>query len=302
MGGISDAAAERIKAVPHFGGSHYARWNVRKIYDSYRFLFADLLDQYIPVRPIRTVADIGGGYGWLAFALAARTDVRVILIEMNEPRLDAARQIAEILGVADRIEWRAGALPALPLADQEADVSFCVEVIEHAGDAPAVVRELGRVTRDLLVVTSPNKLFPVIKHDTKLPFCHWLPPRLRNPYARALNRLDMQDNNLFWTPGRVAAALPDFQRISRFLQFPTYADYVEAERRLGANASGGSELFRQAREALFRLIALAGDRSVYLMPNLGSTFQRRTGHLPDAAVPAEAARTGIAVGRSDATV
>jgi SAM-dependent methyltransferase len=281
MDAITRENVERILAVPHFGGSHYASWNINKIYQSYLLLFADLLGTYERGRPVSTVADIGAGYGWLSFALAARTDARIIAIEMNEPRLVAARQIAEILGVADRIDWRVGALPNLPLGDQEADVSFCVEVIEHAGDQPEVVEELGRVTRDLLVVTSPNKLFPIIKHDTKLPFCHWLSLKMRDRYAALFNRLSMQDNNLFWTPNGVSAALPDFERISAFLQFPSYQDYAAAERKLGGNASGSSELFRQAREAFFRTASLAGKNAVYILPNLASAYRRVRNQLAE---------------------
>jgi SAM-dependent methyltransferase len=269
---LKDDEIARIREIPHFRQSREAELNIGLHYRSYVTAFAALPSRY-GLNPEPTViADIGTGYGWLAIALARRSNAHIIAVEMDESRMAAARSIAAVLGVEQSIDWRVGCLPNLPLADHEADVTFCVEVIEHVSNRPQVVGELGRVTRDMLVISSPNRNCPVINHDTGLPFCHWLPPPLRDRYAALFGRTHLQDNNKFWSPGMVAAALPDFSRQSRFLQFRSYRDFVISEQQLRPQAGNPR---RTARTLLLGACALLGNGAVQLLPNLASTFRRK---------------------------
>lgn len=275
---VSQAQVAAIRQVDHFRNSEYRHLDLNELIDSYVHHFVEPLLR-LRARPER-VADIGAGYGWLAFAFALRTDAQVVAVEVNSARLQAARQIAAILGLFDRMEWIVGSIAGIPLPDQSVDASYCVEVIEHTGTDPAFVRELARITKDVLVITTPNKLFPVIGHDTELPFCHWLPLPLRNVYARLFGRRRRQHNNLFWTPGALFKALPEFRRCSAFLQFEDYAYYTQVRAHLG----GRPGLTGRCKAAYFSLAALFGRQAVYLMPNLASTF-RRVPQVPEAAGP-----------------
>lgn len=275
MNWISDEQRGAILRVPHFGGSHYALWDLNDNINFYMFHFVEPFLARPDRSDVGVVADVGAGYGWLAIAFALRTGVKIIAIDMNEPRLVAAQGIAAVLGVADRIEWRAGAAGALPLADREADATYCIEVVEHTGRDPGVIRDLGRVTRDTLVITSPNRLFPVIHHDTSLPFCHWLPLPMRDLYASVCGRKKRQDGNLFWSLGELAELLGDFERTSSFFQFADYGAYARAMRALAAEQRKKRRLPAAARDGYYRLASLAGQKAIYLLPNLASTFRRR---------------------------
>lgn len=264
----------RLRSVPHFRESREAREDVGVLYLSYCLCFADLIKTYHFKQEPRVVADVGTGYGWLAIALAQRTSAHVIAVDSDTARMQAARQIATILGVEQRIEWRVGALPNLPMAAQEADVTFCVEVIEHVGDDPAIVADLGRVTQDLLVITTPNLLFPCIRHDTQLPFCHWLPMALRDRYAALFGRLHLQHGNRFWSPGMLRASLPEFRRISGLLQFPGRQHFLESECQLERAFGPAAPPLRRLRRRLFAAAALLGPYGVYVLPNIASAFRR----------------------------
>jgi predicted RNA methylase len=275
---VSPAQAAAIAQVDHFRNSEYRTLDLNELIDSYVHNFVEPLLR-LKVRPSR-VADIGAGYGWLACAFALRTDARVVVMEVDGARLRAAQQIAAILGVSGRMEWITASIAGIPLPDQSVDAAYCVEVIEHTGTDPAFVAELGRITSDVLVITSPNKLFPVIGHDTELPFCHWLPLPLRDVYARACGRSRLQENNLFWTPQRLFRALPAFRRTSAFLQFENYAAYRQERARLGGRAGWTG----RCKAVYFTLAACLGRKAVYLMPNLATTF-RRIGAVPGATGP-----------------
>lgn len=265
---LLDDMIARIRCVDHFRRSEYAGLDLNALIDSYVHNFVEPLLRVQPEPKL--VADIGAGYGWLAIAFALGTTARVVVVEYGDARLEAARGIAEIVGVAGRMEWINASIASLPIPDRSVDAAFCIEVIEHTGVDPAYLRELARITRDVLVITSPNKLFPVIGHDTELPFCHWLPLPARDVYARLFRRAHMQHNNLFWTPGRVSAALHDFRRTSSFLQFENYAHYRKAQPHVG----GRGGLLGLCKRIYFQAVAALGPYCIYVVPNIASTYRR----------------------------
>ena len=265
---VSDEATARIRQVDHFRNSEYRALDLNALVGSYVHDFVEPLLRVQPEPAV--VADIGAGYGWLAIAFALRTNARVIVVEYGEARLEAARQIAMILGVADRMEWINASIASLPIPDRAVDAVYCIEVIEHTGVDPAFVRELARIARDVLVITTPNKLFPVIGHDTALPFCHWLPLPARDVYARLFGRGRMQDNNLFWTPGQLFAALPDFDRTSSFLHFEDYARYRQAR----AHTAERRGLLGICKRIYFKAVAALGKYCIYAVPNIAATYRR----------------------------
>lgn len=265
---MSDEQIRAIRKVEHFANSEYRQIDLNRTLDEYVNDFVEPLLRLAGAP--KEVADIGAGYGWLAFAFALRTEARVTAVEYDGRRLAAARQIAEILGVAQKIDWVHASIASLPLPERSMDAVYCIEVIEHTGVEADFVKQLCRISRDVLVITTPNKLFPVIHHDTALPFCHWLPLRARDLYASAFGRSRRQDGNQFWSPRMLFRSMDGFRRVSRFMQFPSYADYRELRLAGAARRSLG----RRCLDAYFALASLLGRRSVYVLPNLASTFRR----------------------------
>jgi len=262
-----------IRSLPHFRDSHYARHDPNDILNFYRFHFAETLHSFSSSRAVTTIADIGCGYGWLAIACALHTNARIVALDGNPQRLLAARRIAEISGVGGRIEWCSGALPQLPFPARSFDAVYCIEVLEHAGDAPGVARELARLSARLLTVTTPNKAFPIIGHDTALPFCHWLSPGRRNAYAAACGRAERQHNNRFWSPWKLRAALEGFRQVSEFLTFPTFAHYLDVRTRFRSPRSRPA--LSTVELGYYRAVARLGKLSWPFLPSLAATFERQ---------------------------
>lgn len=268
-GWINADQAAAIRQVGHFRDSEYRRLDLDALIGEYmqNFVYPLIAMAGQP----RTVADIGAGYGWLAFAFALGTDADVTMFEYDAKRLEAAQEIAAILGIADRIRWLVGSIADIPLQDREIDAVYCVEVIEHTGVDERYVAELCRISNDVLVITTPNKVFPIIKHDTVLPFCHWLPLPLRDVYAGWFGRRNRQDNNLFWSPQKFLHAVRGFERKSRFLQFASHADYLQAH----ASEAPRAGVLETCQSLYFAAVGHTGRLGIFLLPNLASTFRRK---------------------------
>jgi hypothetical protein len=85
----------------------------------------------------------------------------------------------------------------LPFADASFDHVHSSAVIEHVGSRASqaqLLRQLWRVCRRSLFVTTPNRWFPVEFH-TVLPLAHWLPPPLFRRTLTALGRGFFADEN-----------------------------------------------------------------------------------------------------------
>jgi ubiquinone/menaquinone biosynthesis C-methylase UbiE len=77
---------------------------------------------------------------------------------------------------------------ALPFVDNAFDFVFSNAVIEHVGSRKQqqqFLRELLRVSRKGVFITTPNRWFPIEFHSV-LPLLHWLPP---NTFRRSLRLL-----------------------------------------------------------------------------------------------------------------
>ncbi|MEZ5966997.1 MAG: metalloregulator ArsR/SmtB family transcription factor [Planctomycetota bacterium] len=92
------------------------------------------------------VADIGTGTGVLAIELA-RAGLDVVAVDHADKMLAAAHKNAAAAGLATRIQFRAGAATALPLADAEVDAVFAHMVLQYLPRPQDAVAEMARVLR-----------------------------------------------------------------------------------------------------------------------------------------------------------
>lgn len=94
------------------------------------------------VAPGARVLDVGCGGGYLSEALAQRGAV-VTGVDVSEGALDAARAHREDL----QISYVLAQGEDLPFQDSGFDGAVCTDVLVHAADPAAVLREIGRVLR-----------------------------------------------------------------------------------------------------------------------------------------------------------
>lgn len=273
---------ERLRAVPEFKNSPTGFILPDRALDYFCRKYVINLSRHVDLS-VATLLDCGCHEGWnvLAFLLAGGR--RAIGVDTNKAALGVARQFARILEVEDRALFCQASVTQLPLGDQSVDVVCCIETLEHLyGAADQALAEIARVARRLVLLTTPNLIFPVVAHDTRLPFAHWLPPRWRRPYARAFGRSEEDEGNLFVTPCQVVRGLHGFRLVSRFLGFASFAEYVHFFPHYLPYMGSGRErdLPRVQRWFYAAVHAIFGRASFYVLPSLTGIFERRESSGP----------------------
>lgn len=106
------------------------------------------------VRPGDAVLDVGFGLGYGLNILAAKAeqlagiDVDAECVKRGKRIFEGHPRVKEILAYDGK---------TIPYAGKSFDVVTCVEVIEHVPDYVAFVRELARVARRSVYITTPNR-------------------------------------------------------------------------------------------------------------------------------------------------
>ena len=120
---------------------------------------------------------------------------------------------------------------ALPFKDAAFDFGHSSAVLEHVGtrDSQAqFLRELWRVSRKGIFVTTPNRWFPIEFH-TVLPLVHWLPIPLYRRILTAIGKdffaseknLNLMSKSDLATAARIAGIEPRKLRSVSLLGWPT---------------------------------------------------------------------------------
>lgn len=274
---VSESIEEEIRKVEYFAGTQYCNLKIAETLMFYTDRYVRQLLDFTTIDENTVIADIGAGFGWLSMAFAFSTEARVIAIEKNEDRLEAGIEIANILGIGHKIEWRTGALGELPLHDKEADVVYCIEVLEHVYKSTAALQDLARVSKNLLIFTTPNLWFPVIAHDTQLPFCHWLPIPVRKVYAKLFNRTHKENDNLFWSPLSIKKNTPDFKPISKWLHYSSYQNFKDTFPFYLPYGKGRYVTEIGAKKKLYYdIVSKLGIYSHWVLPSLSYVLERKS--------------------------
>jgi SAM-dependent methyltransferase len=104
-----------------------------------------------------SVLEIGGGAGGLHLDLLRAGASRAVNLDLSPAYLEAARQTAEKLGLADRVESRLHNLAEQPEGVAEADVVVMNRVICCYPDMERLVRPAAQRARRLLALTFPRE-------------------------------------------------------------------------------------------------------------------------------------------------
>ena len=126
-----------------------------------------VLDALEPVAD-RAVLEIACGTGRFSVMLAER-GADVVGLDISAPMLGEGRRKAERAGVTDAVEFMRGDAARLPFPDDRFDAVFAVRFF-HLVDTPEeYLAEMARVSKDLVVFDTYNRLSGRVLYNWALP-------------------------------------------------------------------------------------------------------------------------------------
>lgn len=278
---INQSQVEQIRKIPYFQASIYHDLDIQGTLEFFTRRYVNPLAALFDL-PVTKVVDCGAGFGWFSFAYLLCGGSQAIAVDIDEPRLMAAKTIAKILGLADRLRFIVSPVERIPLSTDETDIFVSIETLEHIGrqNIRPALQKINQVAAQAILITTPNQLFPVVAHDTRIPFLHWLPPKRRRMIAKALGREEMEHGNEFLTPFDIELLMKKFRPWSTCL---TFRDFREFQSHypfyLPYGNHPGKRLQRRPSKIkafYYRMAAaLLGSRSYWLMPSLTTLLIRR---------------------------
>jgi ubiquinone/menaquinone biosynthesis C-methylase UbiE len=104
---------------------------------------ADLLT----VAPEDHILDIGSGIGGPARYIARRFGARITGIDLTAEFCEVARQLTQMLGLEDRVDFKQGDATAMPFGDASFDGAYSMNVSMNIADKAGFYAEIHRVLR-----------------------------------------------------------------------------------------------------------------------------------------------------------
>jgi len=275
---------EQIKAVrdlKRFRKSIYHNLDIRLTLEYFTKRFVTPLSREFDIRNSIAV-DCGAGYGWFSLAYLLAGGKGVIAIDVDKERLKACKEILEIFSVSGRAQYIVSNMLNLPLSSQEVDLFVTIETLEHVGKKRIlkILKNISEVARRGILLTTPNKLFPVIMHDTRIPFIHWIAPRFRLRYSALFGRKEMDDGNEFISPFDLQLIRDQFRPMTSCLACLNYREFLNMYPLYFPYGSNENSRYRtqtgNLRSIYYRIAAfLLGKNSYWIMPNLACIFKRK---------------------------
>jgi len=222
---ISTDQSKEIISLPFLSSTDYSNLDVEKTLEYMVKRYINPLKEKIDIAKSSFV-DCGSGFGWLAFAYLLSGGKSATLCEIDSIRLKEAKNIAGILGLEKKCTFIDSAMQDLKFYENEFDIFASVETLEHVGEnnIDKCLNVMARATNSIIILTTPNKFFPLVIHDNKIPFSHWVPSQFRNRYT-SLFGLNEKHPNDFVSPLRLKIFKNKFRPSSVTLTFASYRDW-----------------------------------------------------------------------------
>lgn len=276
---IKKPQQEKIREIPYLASSVYSNLEIELTLEFYYKRYVQPLTNFFDIFQ-SCLLDCGAGFGWFSYAYLLAGGKYAILADLDLERLQASLEIGRILGVDDKMEIVHASIQELPYSQDEIDIMVSIETLEHVGKKniqPALCH-IRDITAKGILLTTPNRLFPSIAHDTRLPFAHWLPKSLRRVYAKAFDREKMDHNNDFLSPWDLGTLLAKFKPATTCLTFTDHSMFkAHYPFYLPYNTHNKWQQNPGKLKSSYYLISstLLGKYSYWVMPSLARIFVRK---------------------------
>lgn len=197
--------------------------------DYYVKNFVEPLEKWLNIKE-SILMDCACGFGWLCFAFIRKGGDLAIGVDINFERIRKAKLIAKELGYSNRTKFVCADISALPFKSNICDVFSSIETLEHLGTHQkqyVALREMKRLSKELIVIETPNKWWPIDSHDTGILFIHWFPQNVRSFFAKVLGINKKREyTNIFLSLVEISHILKSCKLLTGYYNFSSYDEWA----------------------------------------------------------------------------
>jgi len=224
---ITKEQQKKIQSLSLFKNSIYNNLNIEKTILFYINRYVNTIKKIVNISECSAI-DCGCGHGWFSFAYLLSGGRHITLVDFDVKRLELARSIASIINIKkDNISFKLSSIDQIKFNENQFDIFVSVETLEHIGREKVTksLEKMNNITSKVVLLTTPNKYFPVIAHDTRIPFLHWLPIKNRKIIAKLFGK-ENSEHNYFLSPFDLNIFKNKFNNITSCLSFLDYNDFL----------------------------------------------------------------------------
>jgi 2-polyprenyl-3-methyl-5-hydroxy-6-metoxy-1,4-benzoquinol methylase len=281
VAGLEEKQINQVRAFLRSQLGIYNNLDVAATLDYFTRWYVHPLSQRVDIQNA-TVVDCGSGHGWFSFAYLLAGGKQTITADISETRLASAKQIADLLGLTQKIQFIHSGIQDIPLQPNSAEIFVSIETLEHVGQEQIKrsLLHIKNVASQIVLITTPNKLFPVVPHDTRLPFVHWLPPHQRKVITRMTKRAHQDQGNQFVSPFDLKVIMDKFRPDSICLTFRSVDEFKASFPLYKPYGSNSRKRLRKTAPTLlsayYTLVCpLFAKRTYWVTPSMACIFVRR---------------------------
>lgn len=237
-------------------------------------------DELLPViKQYNTVAsprilEIGTSFGRNLWALSQISGAQVVACDLDKKGLEQAAERVKKYGLTNVELTEQTAEDKIPFTDAQFDIVLLWQVFEHIPDPrikTAIIHEACRVTRPggLVIIETPNQLFPIDHHDTDLPFVHWfLSPQGREKLIKKI-RHESWPASIYMSIGFLHRAITSSsRRVTQESVVYFQKSYADIFKHWGGTRQWAKKIFFILYFPLYLLIRLFGGPGDLFCPSL----------------------------------
>lgn len=227
------------------------------------------------------ILEVGCAYGRNLVALADVPSTRVVGCDIETSQLAKSEARLKERGITTVELVHQTDEHKLPFADNTFDVIVMWQLLEHVLESKTkkdILQEAIRILKNdgILIIETPNQLFPIDYHDTNLPFIHWFfPSSWREWFIKKIRHADWpasRYSNIF-TLRRSLKAAGGIKHIDQLTTVYFQTSYFDIFRHWGGTRLGTKKVFFILYYPLYLLLRLSRIPGDTLCPSLRVVFK-----------------------------
>ena len=280
---INPEQEKKIKGIPYLKNNWiYNNLDINQTILFFANRFVNPLKQVINISETSAI-DCGCGYGWFGFAFILSGGKHITLADPDNERLNSSKRIADILNIQDSsINYVNSSIEKLNYNSNAFDLFVSIGTLEHIGEhnVPPALAKINDIAAKAVLITTPNKFFPVMDHDTRIPCLHWLPIKYRESISKLFGKTTAE-HCYFLSPFSFDIFKNKFRNVSKCLSFIEFNDFLKhypVYRPYGINENLRHQASPSALKKIFYFMTsrTLGVNSYYFMPSLSTIFVKKT--------------------------